>query len=86
MRSGDQANHDCVRGKGLSRIGREVALEALPVHINGPVPKPTFASVRSRPGLLKDSVREVACAMLRKLTSQIDPRSTIATSARVSDP
>ena len=45
MRSGDQANHDCVRGKGLSRIGREVALEALSVHINGPVP----ADIRERP-------------------------------------
>jgi len=34
------------------------------------------------PILLKNSVREFARAKLRKPTSQIDPGSTIATSAR----
>jgi len=37
---------------------------------------------RVRPILLKNSVRELERATLRKPTSQIDPGSTIATSAR----
>jgi hypothetical protein len=48
--------------------------------------KRSFKQARSSGGqwpiLLKNSVREVACAMLRKATSQIEPESTIATLPR----
>jgi|SRR5678815_820914 hypothetical protein len=43
----------------------------------------SFASARLWPILLKNSVREVERATLRKPTSQIDSGSTIVTSARV---
>jgi len=43
----------------------------------------TFANHRTRPLLLENSVREIERAALQKSTSQIDPGSTIETSARV---
>ena len=47
------------------------------------VPKQPLVAVRSWPILLKNSVRELERATLRKPTSQIDSGSTIATSPRV---
>jgi len=43
----------------------------------------SVAAGRGSPFQLKNSVRELAFAMLRKRTPQIGPGSTIATSARV---